>query len=666
MESFLHELSGDGRLESEGVFTLDVRKARSKLAEFQLVSGQQFPDFLIATAVSSGSTILAVESGTRGIRRRHFTRIVFGGWSLEDNDLQLLAYGHIEGDAAKKRALNYLRIALSALITKAPVQISTRDKTGERGVLVDGEGAHPLDTVSMDDVPNCCVVLETQLDFETTIRDRFEFRAKWSPIDLRCNSELFLGGMSVADNWQHFEGYLLVEKPGAPLALVGSEYARRRVASSGSDGGAKFLALVEKEHPSLEIVVDGIPYPAPESFRLPYVTGYLVSDRVNRDISYQGVVEDGELESLRKEFREGVIGLLEGIASRPEALEGAVFKRLRRLLLELGEEFDLAKIEQGLLRRTGSIVATTDPASFELLLWKLPRATPKEQERVFTDFARAASSAWLSGLNSRALDNLVASTKCREALGQSERHERMLMDMIASSWSGKAADNLGDLTTAYLSFVEGWAQESVVEVPSSLRAERVDESWLVPFQLFERLQEREFSRLLELFEPPAPQWLVLLKIVTEDKMEQAWAYLVSSELFTEDNCENWCLLFDWHFRAKVSWSEAVRLRGRLAQFRVRLGRPVGQIVDAILSGAHDEPDRWGLEHHFWPRLYWLIFMALDRTPGWEVKYRLFWQEVLPQRVLLNAFFTDIEAGPLSRPLLLGRLEQSLFHFRDGV
>lgn len=111
-------LEADGALVDTGRFTLDVAKARSKLANYRLANSQEFVVLLVAAAhVLPDCTAIAFELDMRE------TRVVFEGATLSAHELSRLFAAVFEdlgdGDdewSRRVRARRYLAFALEAVL----------------------------------------------------------------------------------------------------------------------------------------------------------------------------------------------------------------------------------------------------------------------------------------------------------------------------------------------------------------------------------------------------------------------------------------------------------------------------------------------------------------------------------------------------------------------
>lgn len=128
VDSFLQELSTEGRLDSAGKFTLSVDHAKEKLSEFLLESTEEYLLKLVQAGVAAGATALDLHSSTTRVR------FCMHGVSLDPADLrQILNHLLQPSQSAQARTLRHLAIAVNtAVMTRATgMVLATWD--GNRG-----------------------------------------------------------------------------------------------------------------------------------------------------------------------------------------------------------------------------------------------------------------------------------------------------------------------------------------------------------------------------------------------------------------------------------------------------------------------------------------------------------------------------------------------------
>lgn len=126
IECFLLELAGEGRLDSQGQFTLALAQAREKLAKFLLKSPQDYLLKLIQAGVAAGAQRLELKTGSNRVLFRML------GVHYPSRDLAniLDALLHTNSDS---RALRHLAIATHSAVQIRPTGISLATWDGRSG-----------------------------------------------------------------------------------------------------------------------------------------------------------------------------------------------------------------------------------------------------------------------------------------------------------------------------------------------------------------------------------------------------------------------------------------------------------------------------------------------------------------------------------------------------
>ncbi len=121
--SLLDTLRQAGSFDSRGSFTLDVEKARSKMARFQLTDPERYILELIAAAFAGGSPELEIDLTPDGLELR------FGGTPLGRADLENLEDYLLVAEGTHP-ALRYLAVGLNALTRLQPRRVLLESPAG--------------------------------------------------------------------------------------------------------------------------------------------------------------------------------------------------------------------------------------------------------------------------------------------------------------------------------------------------------------------------------------------------------------------------------------------------------------------------------------------------------------------------------------------------------
>ena len=128
VDSFLQELSSEGRLDSAGKFTLSLEHAKEKLSEFLLKSTQDYLLKLVQAGVAAGARTLDLRSSTGSLS------FSMHGVSFDPIDLEnILTHLLQPGQGAQARALRHLAIAINTAITTRATGITLATWDGHKG-----------------------------------------------------------------------------------------------------------------------------------------------------------------------------------------------------------------------------------------------------------------------------------------------------------------------------------------------------------------------------------------------------------------------------------------------------------------------------------------------------------------------------------------------------
>lgn len=136
MERLFSELRSEGRLDSQGHFTLDVAKALEKMGQFQLQDPRLYVLNLVAASVANGARFLRLESNQEGFG----LECDGAGYTFEQLS-EIFSSNFVQNDLAR-RSLQELAIGLFGtrkLAVKQMALESWNGSTGARMTILDGK-----------------------------------------------------------------------------------------------------------------------------------------------------------------------------------------------------------------------------------------------------------------------------------------------------------------------------------------------------------------------------------------------------------------------------------------------------------------------------------------------------------------------------------------------
>jgi len=278
LSDLLKELQSEGSLDSQGKFSLDVSKAKDKLAEFQLENKYDYSLKLVQAAVASGASHVLVEVNNQRARFR------FDGKYLKPQELADLFYYLVESqERPQTRHLRYLASAVNSAVAVGARQIWLDCWSGKEGFrhlfTAEGRSQVPLGrqsektpftefglTRSVIDVAkgwwhtgNCDV-----WDLLTRSRNTMEKeqasiwdKCSFSPIPIKLNGKL-LNRFSFGE--PRWPGYVIANDP-RPGESVPPWWVRFGNNDYASTTVHKFHHLIERYVPAGDGCLSPIPAP---------------------------------------------------------------------------------------------------------------------------------------------------------------------------------------------------------------------------------------------------------------------------------------------------------------------------------------------------------------------------------------------------------------------
>ncbi len=156
IDNLLAELTQEGELQSSGRFTLDLNKAKEKLAQFQLANPYCYVLKLVQAAVAGGATHFALRSGSTEVK------VNMRGLSFSALQLENVLYCLLGEDAPipVTPALRHLAVAINASVGTRASRLSVKSWDGEQGVEVywgpGGNGSRPWLPEAAERYPLTC------------------------------------------------------------------------------------------------------------------------------------------------------------------------------------------------------------------------------------------------------------------------------------------------------------------------------------------------------------------------------------------------------------------------------------------------------------------------------------------------------------------------------
>lgn len=297
-----------GSVDSEGRFTLDPRRARELLREFQLAQPEHYILHLLSYAVAAGAEHIEVGVGDQSVSLTHDGQLPTMA-ELESPFSALLSNDH------QRQAPREFAIALNSLLANPDNDLRLTCPSAEGGWLAFYSPkeqrveplAKPPQGLRIEIFRSLPRSQRAQVEIDV-IRDHF----KYCPADIRVNGRPITESVSPGPCTAWLE---LTAEPGSPAT-------RMRVAAAPADYHERkehalrcsALISVGGERSGLQIVYLGRLYPMPLGWEfegLELSIGVTVAtDRLKKDLSGGQLVEDKVLANLRRYLQQQTAWLL--------------------------------------------------------------------------------------------------------------------------------------------------------------------------------------------------------------------------------------------------------------------------------------------------------------------------------------------------------------------
>lgn len=130
VDDLLNQLSGEGELQSSGRFSVDVSKAKEKLAQFQFEDAFYYILKLVQAAVAGGASGLSLQSRTAEVE------VTILGLGFTPYQLENLLYSLMADRSETTPALRHFAMGLNAAVNTRASEITVQSFDGKEGLEV--------------------------------------------------------------------------------------------------------------------------------------------------------------------------------------------------------------------------------------------------------------------------------------------------------------------------------------------------------------------------------------------------------------------------------------------------------------------------------------------------------------------------------------------------
>ncbi|MBI3927257.1 MAG: hypothetical protein HY319_17095 [Armatimonadetes bacterium] len=296
MDQLLQGLRREGYFDSGGQFTLDPRRARELLRDFQLGSPHHYVLHLVSFAFGEGAPAIRLQVTERQVR------LEAEGIRLDRDTVRNPLSGLFSRSAGRARIELAIGINSALGLPGATVRLSSSDRA-EGWVGRYDQDRFLLEDASAMSPPEASVVIQVdrqadpQLPEARAVREFFRF----CPVPVEVNGETISGPVPLETGRSHFWLQAVPETPATRLAFDGP-------VDWSVEHRARFSALVEwGDRDELSFVLLGRLYRASLPWRLAGTDLRLrivvATDRLDRDLSQMQLVENAVYHNLLELFR---------------------------------------------------------------------------------------------------------------------------------------------------------------------------------------------------------------------------------------------------------------------------------------------------------------------------------------------------------------------------
>ncbi len=302
-EQMLAELKNEGRLDSQGRFTLNPSRAREMLARFQLESPAHIILHLVSHAVAQFAQTIRVDSGRGELRLEHDGSHL--GYEVLENPLGALLSDHRDQVAPRE-----LAIALNTLLAEADNQVEILSGGWALSLSQQSQEFRP---VPVSETTNRLVVRSKLSLLEPKTLEALRYCPAHLVVDGQTVSAPFDGGTCAG--WLQIRGR--IDRPGSWLKV--------------EPGPADFFQQTSLELPlsaffrlgggssgRLLVIYLGRLYELPlgwglEGLDLP-LDVVVSTDRLRRDLSHTSLLQDRRFENLQNLLKRELTRFLSNLA----------------------------------------------------------------------------------------------------------------------------------------------------------------------------------------------------------------------------------------------------------------------------------------------------------------------------------------------------------------
>lgn len=669
MDAFLSELSQEGEQVSQGVFTMDISKAQLKLAKYQLGHFNQFVEFLISTLAASPATHLVADSKPSKFFSKGSTTITFVDWSLTADDVRTIGMSSL--GLSERRDLKYFSILLSALASRYSLVLRSHhleECIALRVTPDEVEVVSPDSLEELEERSDNYVSLVIGADISKILEANFSRLAQWSPKSIEVSGNFFSRGFKARTRFNQGLSYLQQSGVGE-VPVVNPWPDRLRVLESAEAGShPKFLGLTvdeaQEKDVGLNLLIDGLAYRCP--VQLPRVYGYIVANELQRDLSYQNVVQNEVFTEIVRELRRSAAQLLVDLVSRDEVLKAETILSLQDLVSDLKQDHQLDVVEKRLFEMSGSLAATIHPPSLQVLLGRLHNMEWSDAEPILKQYRTQIVRTRRDGHLDETHQLINASSRCRLALGQEtvvDDELRALVDILMSRDS--RLELRREPMASYLSSLMAW-QRNGYELPEWETME-VHPTWFLPMELNARWDAPGELDLPDAMTERSPAWLKILEHLRANRAQRALEFVeVLDELQFDSHRQAWNELFWTFYRGRVSWQTQVRLRVELTRSYMSDPRRaevdlVSRFIQSTTAAYLEQSETSFLDcanylsvksyfgADFWPEFFTVIVQGKRQ---FSRVVRIAWTKLLAQALLGALLHSKGELSPLLGPMEL--------------
>lgn len=681
MDSFLNEMSTDGEYHSEGVFSIDISKAKLKLAQYQLAQRALFPNFLMAAATASGAHGVSVSLHTEVeiFRRHRVVMIVIHGLVLTREQLQRIGFASLKGSG--EPYLPHLAVVMSTLGGVKPITVVS---TGERECEVSiRAGTGEIEDITPRQeyvIPNTTVIVYSA-DVLDVVAYRFRAMSHLCSARLETTDKTgvqqYPQGLSALNLFPLALG-VYWNPVGFPLPFNSDGLAEQVLAVEGQRKALPQILIFDPaSRLGLWFLVNGLMFRC-DIFEGKEIHGVIVADHLKADISWQNLVQNDSYQEVVQELRTSLAILLEVVLRQVGTLEQHHELALHRMIVSLESHFDCSRLFELLERRSRALYPVASFAAINRLRSRLPRMSREIVEGLFEQYRHLIQHLWVEGKFAQAESYLKAYSQLLPA----DHPETFIVSSLSGYFKELPTqhttlppeDRVGEL----LCFYNHWSRNpNSCELPRS-KYSGIHPSWTFPVAFAKAEKTGDWDALQESMGEYAPEWLQAWRLLRTGEVTKALGFLRNSLPEYRSSRREWLHLVWEHFKGTLTWPETIRLRVELSALTIIEhedfeGRRVSQVLETL--GLYIQASNYAeafrqltalarnslADPGFWPGLLLLLRYA-DRSEEATLP-RVLWASAVKYR-LLHLALTRWVADPLDENFFEDPEEPSLTPLRS--